>query len=333
MTRAHAGPATPVIECADVTRSFQVRQRRILGSARAVHAVDSVSLSIARQEVFAIVGESGAGKTTLMKMLLGLLPPTSGTIRLGGSPLDRIARADIARRVQPVFQDPYSSLNPRKTLRQIISLPLVVHGIGTEGSRRARVRELLDMVGLASPLIHAYPSQLSGGQRQRVAIARALAIEPEMLVCDEPTSALDVSVQAQIINLLGDLQRGLGLTYVIVSHNLGLVEHMADRVAVMYLGRIVELGDTGQIFGQPRHPYTRMLLDAVLTTEPALGLPAGPLGDTFADPLNPPDGCSFHPRCAEALGVCGSQPPAEALFATGRVECHLYSGGGEVKDG
>ncbi len=324
--------AAPVLECAGVTRAFRVGGR-LLGPARTFRAVEDVSFSVRRGEAFAVVGESGAGKTTLARMLLGLLPPTAGAIRLAGRPVAGARRIDIARRAQPVFQDPYSSLNPRKTLRQIVGLPLAVHRVGTETERRARVDELMSMVGLAPHLVHAYPNQLSGGQRQRVAIARALAMKPEILVCDEPTSALDVSVQAQIVNLLNELKRELDLTYILISHDLGVVEHMADRVAVMYLGRMVETGPTARIFGTPRHPYTETLLGAVLTPDPELGLPPGTADDSFPDPLAPPGGCRFHPRCARALGICRREAPPPRALADGVVACHLHSAEQEATDG
>jgi peptide/nickel transport system ATP-binding protein len=281
---AVAAESGPVLECRGVGRVFMVGAGAF-ASGRSLRAVDAVDLAIARGEMLAIVGESGCGKTTLARMMLGLLPPTSGEIRFSGRPIAGIGRAEIARRVQPVFQDPYSSLNPRKTLAAIIALPLEVHGIGTRAGRLKRVEELMELVGLPRRLLYVYPSQLSGGQRQRVAIARALAMSPAIVICDEPTSALDVSVQAQILNLLQDLRRELQLTFVIVTHNLAVVEHMADRVAVMYLGRLIESGPTAEIFARPRHPYTKTLLESVLTPETDRGLPDSALGPGFPNPL------------------------------------------------
>jgi peptide/nickel transport system ATP-binding protein len=313
-----------ILECRDVGRVFQVGSG-LWGSKKPLFAVDGVNLAIPQGEVLAIVGESGCGKTTLAKMMLGLIPPTSGEIRFAGKSLATIDRAEMARRVQPVFQDPYSSLNPRKPLASIIALPLEVHHIGTKEERRKRVEELMEMVGLSRRLLYAYPNQLSGGQRQRVAIARALAMKPDVVICDEPTSALDVSVQAQILNLLQDLRRELNLTFVLVSHNLAVVEHMADRVAVMYLGRVIESGPTAHIFSAPRHPYTQALLESALTPDTRRGLPESTLGPGFPNPLEPPSGCAFHPRCPHALEACSRVRPATVYDVEGLIECHLHT--------
>ena len=312
-----------LLELADVRRDFTVggglfRARRLL------HAVNGVSLAVARGDVLGLVGESGCGKSTLARLVLGLLPPSAGEIRFDGRPLAAHDARALARRIQPVFQDPYASLNPRKRVAAIIGLPLEVHGIGTAAERGRRVGEMMDRVGLARRLAGNYPNQLSGGQRQRVAIARALVTQPEVVVCDEPTSALDVSVQSQILNLLTELRRDLGLTYVFISHNLAVVEHIATRVAVMYLGRIVEEADTVRLFRDPRHPYARALLDSVLTPEPGRGVPDTQLGAAYPDPLDPPAGCAFHPRCPSVMAQCRTAPPALTRDPEGRVECHLY---------
>mgnify|MGYP000392146466 CR=1 FL=1 len=313
-----------VLECRDVSRTFMIG-RGPFTEKRPLRAVQDISLQVRRGEVLAVVGESGCGKTTLAKMLLGLLEPTAGDILYEGVPISSVDRRDVARRIQPVFQDPYSSLNPRKTLAQIISLPLDVHKIGTPAERKARVEEIMELVGLPRRLLYSYPSQLSGGQRQRVAIARALAMKPEILVCDEPTSALDVSVQAQILNLLQELRDELNLTYVFISHNLAVVEHMSTRVAVMYLGRLIEFGMADQVFDHPRHPYTQALLDSVLTPEPQYSLPNIAMGRGFPNPLNPPSGCAFHPRCPHATELCQWAQPQPLAADGGTVECHLHS--------
>ena len=312
-----------LIEFAGVRRDFAVGGG-FFRARRAIRAVNGVSLTVARGEVLGLVGESGCGKSTLARMLLGLLAPSAGEIRFDGRPLAAHDRRALTRRVQPVFQDPYASLNPRKHVAAIIGLPLAVHGIGTPDERARRVEEMMERVGLARRLAQNYPNQLSGGQRQRVAIARALVTRPEVVVCDEPTSALDVSVQSQILNLLAELRRDLGLTYVFISHNLAVVEHIATRVAVMYLGRIVEEADTARLFSDPRHPYTRALLDSVLTPEPGRGVPDTQLGAAYPNPLEPPAGCAFHPRCPAIMARCRTDPPASTGDAARRVECHLY---------
>jgi peptide/nickel transport system ATP-binding protein len=262
--------------------------------------------------------------------LLGLLAPGGGSVRIAGEDVGVIGRRALARRIQPVFQDPYSSLNPRKSLAAIVALPLVVLGIGTARERRKRAIAMLERVGLPARHADAYPSELSGGQRQRVAIARALVVEPEIVLLDEPTSALDVSVQSQILNLLIDLKRDLGLTYVFISHNLAVVEHVASRVAVMYLGRIIEAAERDVLFANPRHPYTRALLASVLTPEPGLGVPDIGLGLAFPNPLDPPSGCVFHPRCPEAGPRCRVVVPRVVHDGAGLVACHLHDGGVKV---
>lgn len=313
----------PVLEIRNVERRFLV-ESGLFRSRRVLHAVNGVSLAVNKGAILGLVGESGCGKSTLARMMLGLLPPSSGEILFDGTRVNELDRGAMARRVQPVFQDPYSSLNPRKTIGAIIGLPLLVHGIDGRGGRRAKVEEMMDRVGLARRFYGAYPGQLSGGQRQRVAIARALVIRPEVVICDEPTSALDVSVQSQILNLLQDLQKELGLTLLLISHNLAVVQHMATRVAVMYLGRIVEETDTASLFRAPQHPYTQALLASILTPEPGLGVPDTHLGSAFPNPLDPPPGCTFHPRCPYAMPICSHSAPLPRRIAGGSVECHLY---------
>jgi peptide/nickel transport system ATP-binding protein len=315
---------TPVLELRNVTKTYSVKQG-LFGKPKPLTAVNDVSIKLARGEVLGLVGESGCGKSTLAKILLGLEAPTSGQVRVDGKALGGQDRLALARRIQPIFQDPYSSLNPRKNIYDIIALPLRVHGIGDETSRQKSVREILDIVGLPARVMNSYPSQMSGGQRQRVAIARALIMKPEIVICDEPTSALDVSVQSQILNLLNELRQEFGLTYLFISHNLAVIEHLATRVAVMYLGRIVEEASVERLFGAARHPYTEALLKSVLTPDPGLGIPDTHLGMTYPNPIAPPKGCHFHPRCPCATDLCKSQRPPPQFDAGGRIECHLYT--------
>jgi len=260
------------LELCALSRSFRLK-RGLFKAPGTIHAVNDVSLRIRKGETLGLVGESGCGKSTLAKMLLGLLEPTSGNVLVDGKEVDPGERRALARRIQPIFQDPYSSLNPRRTVADIVGVPLRLHGVGTLAEQARTVKDMLDLVGMPERTHRQYPNQLSGGQRQRVAIARALVLRPDILVCDEPTSALDVSVQAQILNLLLDLKAEFRLTYLFISHDLGVVEHLVDRVAVMYRGEIVEQGARSDIFDRPQHPYTRMLLASALTPEPGLGVP------------------------------------------------------------
>jgi peptide/nickel transport system ATP-binding protein len=315
---------TFLLETRGVERTFRIGGG-LFRKGRLLRAVNGVSLGVARGEILGLVGESGCGKSTLAKMLLGLLAPTAGEILLEGRALGEMDRLARARRVQPIFQDPYSSLNPRRSIFDIVSLPLRVHRIGSAAEQRRRVLEILDLVGLARRHAEAYPNQLSGGQRQRVAIARALVMRPELVICDEPTSALDVSVQSQILNLLMDLRRELGVTYILISHNLAVVEHLATRVAVMYLGRIVEDRDTERLFREPQHPYTQALLESILTPEPGRGIPDAQLGIAYPNPMDPPAGCTFHPRCRHAMARCRAEAPLPVQHAGGSVECHLHT--------
>ncbi|KAA0020955.1 ATP-binding cassette domain-containing protein [Salinicola corii] len=319
-----ARASTPALELCGLSKTFTLGAG-LFKRGRTLGAVSDVSLRIPRGQVMGLVGESGCGKSTLAKMLLGLTTPSDGDVLVDGKPLRGANQKALARHIQPIFQDPYSSLNPRKRIAQIVGLPLQVHGIGTSRERAARVAETLDVVGLPRRAADQFPGQLSGGQRQRVAIARALIMRPDIVICDEPTSALDVSVQAQILNLLLDLKAEFGLTYLFISHDLAVVEHLVDRVAVMYLGRIVEEGTREQIFGSPRHPYTRALLDSALTPEPGLGVPDIGLGDAMPDPSDPPSGCAFHPRCPKAQALCRqTRPRLEDIQGdNARVACHF----------
>lgn len=261
-----------VLEARNLTKTYHVTAG-IMGRPRTIEAVKGVSLELAENEALGLIGESGCGKSTLSRMLLGLEAPTSGEVLLDGKPISSLSRRGVARVLQPVFQDPYSSLNPRETVESAVERPLFVHGISDAAGCRRRVAEVIDSVGLPRRALASYPSQLSGGQRQRVAIARALALEPRILICDEPTSALDVSVQAQILNLLNQLRHSIGLSLILISHNLQVVQFLADRVAVMFSGEIVEEGPSAEIMRAPRHAYTRRLLASALDIAPGAGIP------------------------------------------------------------
>ncbi|MEJ7706903.1 MAG: ABC transporter ATP-binding protein [Nocardioidaceae bacterium] len=295
--------------------------------SQVVHAVSGVDLEVRRGENLALVGESGSGKTTLARCVLGLTRPTQGSINFGGRDISTSTsrqRAAFRRRVQPVFQDPFSSLDPRWTIGRSIREGLDSYRIGSPVERAVRVRELLDHVGLPARYADQRPNELSGGQRQRVGIAAALALDPDLLVADEPVSALDVSVQAQILNLLADLQRDLGLAILFVAHDLSVVQHISDRIAVMYLGRIVETGTTDTVFHDPQHPYTRALLSAIPYPDPARRPEHVPLQGDIPSPLAPPTGCHLHPRCPVAIALCSTVDPALTdLGADHRAACHV----------
>jgi oligopeptide transport system ATP-binding protein len=304
-----------ILEVRNLRKHFTVGGGLFGGQPGTVRAVDGVSFAIRRGETLGLVGESGCGKTTTGRCILQLERPTSGQVLFEGRELtsldDRALRA-VRRRIQVIFQDPYSSLNPRMTVGDIIAEPLAVHGIvKTAAGRRDRVRDLLSRVGLLPQHGARYPHQMSGGQRQRVGIARALAMEPSVIICDEPVSALDVSIQAQIINLLEDLQAEFGLTYLFIAHDLAVVRHISDRVAVMYLGKVVEMADRKTLYDEPLHPYTRALLSAVPIPDPELEARRQHivLGGEVPSPLNPPSGCVFHPRCPIAEERCAATVP------------------------
>jgi len=327
---------TPLVEVDDIGKVFDVsppwlnrvieRKPRLL-----LRAVDGVSFTIERGETLALVGESGCGKSTVARLLVGLYAPSQGRVRFDGTDLSTMSSASgraLRSRLQMIFQDPYASLNPRWKVIDIIAEPIRVHRlIADPAAVRARVEQLLQHVGLAAADTEKYPHQFSGGQRQRLSIARALASQPEFLVCDEPTSALDVSVQAQVLNLMREIQRADGLTYLFISHNLAVVHHVSDRVGVMYLGRIVELAPKRVLFDQPRHPYTRMLLDAIPDMQ-MTGKPRTPVAGEVPNPLNPPTGCTFHPRCPLADARCRAERPVLRVQDDGaQVACHAVQEG------
>jgi peptide/nickel transport system ATP-binding protein len=322
-----------VLQANDVSRHFDVSRpalQRLLSAEkqRFLRAVDGVSFSIAAGSTLSLVGESGCGKSTMARLAVGLYEPTAGTIVFEGASLNAArAQPALRRKMNMIFQDPYASLNPRWRVRDIVAEPIrAFRLLSSKKDIEARVGQLLTQVGLSPADGEKFPHEFSGGQRQRISIARALSSEPEFLICDEPTSALDVSVQAQILNLMRDLQQRLGLTYLFISHNLAVVRHMSDQLGVMYLGRIVELGPADEIFNTPRHPYTRLLLDAIPDIA-AVGRRRTPVGGEVPSPISPPSGCTFHPRCALADHRCKVERPQETRVAGVAVACHAVEEG------
>jgi peptide/nickel transport system ATP-binding protein len=330
------GGGAQFVRLAGLKRYFDVSApwlvRKIEGRPRQiVQAVDGIDIEIARGETFSLVGESGCGKSTVARLVVGLYPPTAGTIEFDGNDMaGRRSRSDMAalrRRMQMIFQDPYASLNPRWRVFDIVAEPIRAFGLSTDkADLQKRVEDLLRQVKLTPADGRKFPHEFSGGQRQRVSIARALASQPEFLVCDEPTSALDVSVQAQILNLMVDLQRRFGLTYLFISHNLAVVYHISTRVGVMYLGRLVEVAPTETLFTRPKHPYTRMLLDTIPDLD-MTGRQRSPVAGEVPSPLNPPFGCTFHPRCPFANDRCKTERPKALSIEGGTVSCHAIEEG------
>ena len=319
--------AEVLLEVHDLVRHFPIRRGLFGRGGGQVRAVDGVSFDVRQGEVLGLVGESGCGKTTTGRCILRLIEPDSGTVRFAGRDITRLSRSELRplrRQMQIVFQDPYSSLNPRLTVGSMLGEALAIHGLARGAKARSRVAGLLELVGLSPDHARRYPHEFSGGQRQRIGIARALAVEPRLIVADEPVSALDVSIQAQIMNLLQDLQRRMDLTYLFVAHDLSVVEHISDRVAVMYLGRIVELAEAEVLYREPRHPYTLSLLSAIPVPDPAYRRGRVVLGGDVPNPAHPPAGCRFHPRCPIAHEHCSREEPALREVEPGHVSaCHF----------
>jgi peptide/nickel transport system ATP-binding protein len=322
---------TPLLEVKNLRKYFPIQKGFFKKTIGNVRAVDDVSFFVEEGETLGLVGESGCGKTTASRCVVRAIAPSSGQMlfRTGEGQvvdlarLDRAALRPLRPQMQMIFQDPYASLNPRMNLFEIVGEPLLVNGLANRKQRTDQVAELLQLVGLRPEYMQRFPHAFSGGQRQRIGIARALSVHPRLVVADEPVSALDVSVQAQILNLLLDLQKRLNLTYVFVAHNLGVVKHICDRVAVMYVGKLVEMARTGELFNQPRHPYTAALMAAVPVADPRVHSGNVELKGEVPSPANPPSGCYFHPRCAYAAEVCSTQPPGFREISPGHfVACH-----------
>ncbi len=317
-----------LLEVKQLKKHFPIEGGVLKQQIGTVKAVDGVTFTLHKGETFGLVGESGCGKSTTGRMLMRLLEPSEGEVLFDGKEMTTLNKKDLRhlrKDIQMVFQDPFASLNPRHTVEKIIEEPLIVHKLGSKAERKRRVKELLEIVGLSSYHAKRYPHQFSGGQRQRIGIARALAVNPKLIIADEPVSALDVSIQAQVLNLLEDLQKELGLTYLFIAHDLGVVRHISDRVGVMYLGRIVEMADSEKLYLDSKHPYTQALLSAVPVPDPEYGKDRIILTGDVPSPSNPPSGCPFHTRCPKAMDVCSSVVPEFKEVEPGHhTACHLY---------
>jgi oligopeptide transport system ATP-binding protein len=324
----------PLLEISDLQKHYPVRSGILRRKVGAVHAVDGVSFAVGVGETLGLVGESGCGKSTVARSILRLVEPTGGSIRLNGLDITHLGKAELRphrRSMQIVFQDPFASLNPRMTAGDIVGEPLIVHGLAAGNAKRERVAELFDQVGLRPDQMQNYPHQFSGGQRQRICIARALSLGPSLIVCDEPVSALDVSIQAQVINLLIDLQRKHDFSYLFIAHDLAVVAHISHRVAVMYLGRIVEIAEKRELFANPRHPYTQALLGSVPVANPRTKRLTPLIDGDVPSPINPPSGCAFHTRCRYAMERCRVDTPRLAgVGAQHQVACWLNEGTGRT---
>ncbi|WP_134702032.1 ABC transporter ATP-binding protein [Ammoniphilus sp. YIM 78166] len=316
----------PLLEVKALTKHFATTSG-FWGKTKTVRAVDGVDLTIYEGETVSLVGESGCGKSTTGRCLTRLIEPTAGEVWFQGKNILTLSPEEMRqmrRDVQFVFQDPFASLNPRKTIAQILMDPLIVHGIGTPAERRKKVEEMIEIVGLTTKHLDRYPHEFSGGQRQRIGIARALILRPKLIVADEPVSALDVSIQAQVLNLMQDLQRDFKLTYLFISHDLSVVKHISDRVAVMYLGKVVEVAEKGALYRAPKHPYTKALLSAVPVANPDAVRERILLEGDLPSPSNPPSGCTFHPRCPSCMDICRTTTPTLKITDEGHyVSCHL----------
>lgn len=318
----------PLLQVNDLKKHFPIHGGVLGKRIGEVKAVDGLSFYVNKGETLGIVGESGCGKSTTGRLILRLLEPTEGKVIFNNQDITNLSNSEmrkLRREMQIIFQDPYASLNPRHSVEKILEEPLIVHGIGNKKERKQKVREMLEIVGLSSYHAKRYPHQFSGGQRQRIGIAKALMTNPSLIIADEPVSALDVSIQSQVLNLMEDLQKEYGLTYIFIAHDLGVVRHISDRVGVMYLGRLIELTDSEKLYGNPLHPYTRALMDAVPIPDPDFKREVIEVSGEIPSPSNPPKGCAFHTRCGSCMDICKTVRPDFKEVEPGHyVACHLY---------